>query len=292
MKAGEIKKKLMLLSFYYCFRKFYSKIMLSLIFILSLIATLPFFYIAYFIFKKGLQVINWNFLTQLPTSPDLSGGGLANAILGSIIMVGMASFYGIPWGCGLGIFLSEYKHHPLSKVLRFVINLSISTPSIVIGIFIYSLIVSFFGFSAYAGSFALLLILVPIIGKTTEEILKMVPHHIREAGLALGLPRWKVITKILIPGTLTMLLSGIILSIARISGETAPLLFTALGNQFFSKGLNEPTASLPVQIYEFSKSGFPKLEAMAWGGALLLISFVFLINFSTRFIIFIMNPKN
>ncbi len=266
--------------------------MLFLIFLLSFVAAVPFFFIAYFVFEKGLSVINWDFFIQLPTGPGISGGGLANAILGSVIMVSMASLIGIPWGCLLGIFLSEYKFHPLSKLLRFVIDLSISTPSIVIGIFVYSLVVIFFGFSAYAGAIALLLILIPIVGRASEEILKMVPHHIREAGLALGLPRWKVIAKILIPGTLTMLLSGVILSIARIAGETAPLLFTALSNQFFSKSLNEPTASLPVQIYEFSKSGFPDLEAMAWGGALILISFVFLINFSTRFMIFIMNPHS
>lgn len=282
----------MFLSLHYLFRKIYSKFMLSLILILSFAATLPFFYIAYFVFEKGFKVINWDFFTQLPAGPGVSGGGLANAILGSVIMVGMASLIGIPWGCFLGICLSEYHSHPLSKFLRFVVDLSISTPSIVIGIFVYNLIVVFFEFSAYAGALALLLILVPIVGRASEEILKMVPHHIREAGLALGLPRWKVIVKILIPGTLTMLLSGVILSIARIAGETAPLLFTAFGNQFFLKSLNEPTAALSVQIYRFSTSGFPDLEAMAWGGALVLISFVFLINFSTRFIIFIINPHN
>ena len=280
----------MFLTVYYFLRKLYNKIMLSLILILSLVAALPFFFIAYFVFEKGVSALNWEFFTQLPSSPGVSGGGLANAILGSAVMVGMASLIGIPWGCCLGICLSEYHFHPFSKLLRFVIDLSISTPSIVIGIFVYNLIVVFFGFSAYAGALSLLLILVPIVGKTSEEILKMVPHHIREAGLALGLPRWKVIVRILIPGALTMLFSGVILSIARVAGETAPLLFTALGNQFFSKSLNEPTASLPVQIYEFSKSGFPDLESMAWGGALVLISFVFLINFSTRFVIFMINP--
>ena len=273
-------------SLYYLFRKFYSQAMLFLILVLSFAAALPFFYIAYFALDKGFKALDLDFFTQLPLS-----GGLANGILGSALMTGMASLLGIPWGCALGIFLSEYPSRPLARVLRFVVDLSISAPSIVIGIFVYSLIVAFFGFSAYAGALALLLILVPIIGKATEEILKMVPRHIREAGLALGLPRWKVILRILIPGTLTMLLSGIILAIARIAGETAPLLFTALGNQFFSTSLSEPSASLPVQIYEFSKSGFPHLEAMAWGGALVLISFVFLINFSARLIIFIMSHR-
>ena len=278
-------------SFYYFFRKTYNKIMLLLIFLLSLLATLPFFYIAYFVFQKGFSAINWDFFTKIPSGPGIAGGGLANGILGSAVMVGMACLAGLPWGVFLGVFLSEYRFHPLSKLLRFVVDLSVSTPSIVIGIFIYSLLVSFFGFSAYAGAMALMLILIPIIGKSAEEILKMVPNHIREAGLALGLPRWKVILQILIPGTVAMLFSGVILSIARIAGETAPLLFTSLGNQFFSKSLNEPTASLPVQIYEFSKSGFPDLEAMAWGGAFLLISFVFFINFSTRLLIFIRKPS-
>ena len=280
----------MLISFYYFFRKAYNKLVLGLILLLSFLATLPFFYIAYFVFKKGFSAINWDFFTKLPSGPGFIGGGLANGILGSVIMVGMACLAGLPWGGLLGIFLSEYQFHPLSKLLRFIVNLSISTPSIVMGIFVYSLLVSFFGFSAYAGALSLMLILVPIIGKSTEEILKMVPNHIREAGLALGLPRWKVILQILIPGTVTLLFSGVILSIARIAGETAPLLFTSLGNQFFSKSLAEPTASLPVQIYEFSKSGFPDLEAMAWGGAFVLISFVFFINFVTRFLIFIKKP--
>ena len=281
----------MLLPFYYIFRKLYNKIMLFLILLLSLFAVIPLFFIAYFVCRKGFQVISWEFFTSLPSPPGVQGGGMANAILGSLIMVGMASFCGIPLGCFLGVCLNEYRSHPISKALRFVIKLSISTPSIVIGIFVYNLIVRFFGFSSYAGATALMLILIPIVSLSTEEILKTVPHHIREAGLALGIPRWKVIIRILIPGTLTLLLSGIILSIARIAGETAPLLFTALGNQFFSNSLSDPTASLPVQIYEFSKSGFPNLEALAWGGAFALISFVFFINFSIRFLIFIINPQ-
>ena len=276
---------------YYFFRKTYNKIILTLIFLLSLAAALPFFYIAYFVVQKGFSAINWDFFTKLPSGPGMQGGGLANGILGSALMLGMACLVGLPWGLCLGVCLSEYRSRPLSKLLRFVIDLSISTPSIVMGIFVYSLLVAFFGFSAYAGAMALMLILMPIVGKSTEEILKMVPHHIREAGLALGLPRWKVILQILIPGTFAMLFSGVILSIARIAGETAPLLFTSLGNQFFSKSLKEPTAALPVQIYEFSKSGFSDLEAMAWGVAFVLIFFVFFINFSTRLLIFIRRTR-
>ena len=235
--------------------------------------------------------MNLDFFLKLPPSPGESGGGLANGILGSMKIVGLACLLGIPWAVFLGVFLSENSKHIFAPLLRFVIDLLISTPSIVIGIFVYSLIVSFFGFSAYAGALALLIILIPIVTKSTEEILKMVPFHIREAGLALGLPRWKVIVKILLPGTVTLLLSGVILALARISGETAPLLFTSLGNQFFSTSLSEPTATLPVQIYEFSKSGFADLEQMAWGGAFILISFVFLVNFSIRSLLFFLGPK-
>ena len=281
----------MLFYMYYFFRKLYSRIMLFMILALSVIAALPFFFIAWFVFEKGFQALDWDFFTKLPPAPGIGGGGLANGILGSLTMVGLASVLGIPWGCFLGICLSEYRFHPISKLLRFVVDLSISAPSIVVGIFVYCLIVAYFNFSAYAGSFALLLIMTPVVAKTTEEILKMIPHHIREAGLALGLPRWKVIMRILIPGALTMLLSGVILAIARITGETAPLLFTALGNQFFAGSLSEPTASLPVQIYRFAVSGFPDLEAMAWGGALVLIAFVFLINLIARLSIFIMSAR-
>ena len=272
------------------YRKLKSHVMLVLILLFSLIAALPFFYIVSFVLKKGYSSINWNFFTKLPGGLD-GGGGLSNAMLGSLIMVGLATLVGVPWGGFLGISLNEYSSHPISRFLRFIVDLSISTPSIVIGIFVYNLLVSSFGFSAYAGSLSLLLILTPIVAKSSEEIFKMVPHHIREAGLALGLPRWKVILQILIPGTLSLLISGVILAIARVAGETAPLLFTSLGNQFFSNSLSEPTASLPVQIYEFSKSGFPHLEAMAWGGALVLIFFVFLINLGTRLSVFLVKMR-
>ena len=277
--------------FIYPLRRIINKGMLSLIVALGFLACLPFFYIVFFVFQKGFSVLGLDFFLELPPGPGEAGGGLANGILGSMKIVGLACLLGIPWAIFLGVFLSEMPKHFLAPILRFVIDLLISTPSIVIGIFVYSILVSFFGFSAYAGALALLIILIPIVTKSTEEILRMVPFHIREAGLALGLPRWKVIVKILLPGTITLLLSGVILALARISGETAPLLFTALGNQFFSNSLSEPTATLPVQIYEFSKSGFSDLEQMAWGGALILIFFVFLINFSIRSTLFLLGSK-
>ena len=269
------------------YRKYFSLWMMGVLSFLSFVALIPFIFISIFIISKGIGGLSLSFFTDIPHPPGVAGGGMGNAIVGSMTVVGMASLIGIPWGVGAGIFMSEYSYHWLSYVLRFIVDLFTSVPSIVIGIFIYHLVVVYYGFSAYAGALALTFIMLPIVAKSTEEILKLIPQHIREAGLALGLPRWKMIMSILIPGTASMLVTGVILAIARISGETAPLLFTALGNQFYSQKLSEPISTLPVQIYEFAKSGFEELENLAWSGALVLIVFVFLINLLVRASIFI-----
>jgi len=267
-------------------RKWINLLMISCLFLMSIVAAIPFLFIVYYVLEKGVSAINWDFFTQLPKPPGEKGGGMSNALLGSAIVVGMASLAGVPWGIGMGIYLNEYKHTKTAKTLRCVIDLLISTPSIVVGIFIYGVVVTRYGFSSYAGSGALLFIMLPITARGTEEILKMIPNHIREAGLALGITRCKVITRVLIPSTLSMLVTVTMLAIARIAGETAPLLFTSLGNQYHVRNLNEPIATLPVQIYEFSKSGFEQMEQQAWAGAMILVGFVFFINFFTRLILF------
>ena len=267
-------------------RKWFNFLMMSSLFVLSVLAAIPFIFIVYYVLEKGMSAINWDFFTQLPKPPGEKGGGMSNALIGSIIVVGMASFIGIPYGMGIGVYLNEYKHTKTAKVLRFVTDLLMSAPSIVVGIFIYGVIVTKYGFSSYAGSAALMLIMLPVVARGTEEILKMVPNHIREAGLALGIPRWKVILYILIPGVASMLITVTMLSIARIAGETAPLLFTSLGNQYHIRNLNEPTSTLPVQIYELSKSGFEQMENLAWAGAMILVLFIFFINFFTRISLF------
>ncbi len=267
-------------------RRWKNIFMIFFLFLLSIVAAIPFFFIVYYVLKWGFSAINWDFFTQLPKPPGEPGGGMSNALIGSGIIVGLASLFGIPWGVGMGVYLNEYRGTRTAKVLRLVIDLLISAPSIVIGIFVYGVIVIRYGFSSYAGSMALLLIMLPVIARGTEEILKVVPDHIREAGLALGIPRWKVILHVLVPAVFSMLLTVIMLAIARVAGETAPLLFTSLGNQFHIKNLNEPTASLPVQIYEFSKSGFESMESQAWAGAVVLVFFVFFINFFTRLSLF------
>lgn len=266
-------------------RKITSHCMLGLMFLLALVAAVPFVFISVYVWGKGIDAIDWEFLTQLPQGPGVEGGGMANAILGSGVMVGLACLIGIPWGMAAGIYLSEYGQGKTSRLLRFTTDLLTSVPSIVVGIFVYGLVVIRFGFSAYAGAFALAIIMLPVVARSTEEILKLTPNHIREAGLALGLPRWRVIMRIVLPGSLGAIVTGIMLAVARIAGETAPLLFTALGNQFFATRLDQPTASLPVQIYNFAKSGYDDLEQQAWAGALLLVAFVFMINLVTRVVL-------
>ena len=273
------------------YRKYFSAFMMVLLALLALTALAPFTAISFFIIQKGWHGLSLSFFTEIPAPPSEGGGGMGNALLGSAVIVGMAGLIGVPWGLGAGIFMSEYPSQRLGRVLHFIIDLLTTVPSIVVGIFIYHLVVVHYGFSAFAGALALAVIMLPIVAKSTEEILRLVPHHIREAGLALGLPRWRMIVNILIPGTHSMLITGVILAVARIAGETAPLLFTSLGNQFYAQNLSEPTSTLPVQIYEFAKSGFQTLEDLAWSGALVLIVFVFLVNLSVRSALFLYQKR-
>ena len=275
----------------YYWRKWISRWSIGFLILMSVLASIPFFFIVYYVIEQGASAINWDFFTSLPKPPGETGGGMSNAIIGSGIVVGLAALVGMPWGLSLGIYLSEYRDTKTASLLRFVIDVLLSAPSIVIGIFIYVILVSRFGFSSYAGSAALLLIMLPVTARGTEEILKLTPVSIREAGLALGIPRWKMILFILVPGVISMLLTVIMLAVARIAGETAPLLFTSLGNQVHISSLAEPVATLPVQIYEYSKSGFQQLEAQAWAGAMVLVCFVFLVNFLTRITFFFYKRK-
>lgn len=239
-----------------------------------------------YVVKQGLPALDLNFLILLPKPLGETGGGIANAILGSITMILLASLAGIPLGVACGLFLSEYPSSKLASTLRFSIDLLASTPSIIVGLFAYAMLVLPMGrFSAIAGAFALSIIMIPTIARTTEELLKLVPVHIREAGLALGIPRWRVILSIVLRGSIGGILTGIMLSIARAAGETAPLLLTSLNNQFWSKGLDQPTASLPVQLYNYAMSPYEDSHRQAWAAALLLVLFVFVLNLSTRIVI-------
>ena len=253
---------------------------------LSFAAIAPLFFVFAYLLFRGLPGLNWEFFANAPRPVGEAGGGMANAIVGSLILLAMASLVGVPWGIAVGIYLSEYRDGRTATILRFAIDLLTSVPSIIIGIFAYGLIVApLRGYSAYAGAAALAFIMVPIVARTTEEILKLLPQHIREAGLALGLPRWKVILRIVLPGSLGGVVTGVMLASARIAGETAPLLFTSFSNNYGFRGLSSPTASLPVQIYAFAISNDDGWRQQAWTGALVLVAFVFTLNLAMRLIL-------
>ena len=212
---------------------------------LSLLATMPLFFIFAYAIYRGAPGLDLAFFSEVPRPMGESGGGMANAITGSLIMIACSGVIGIPWGIAAGIYLSEYKSGFTTQFLRFMTDLLTSVPSIIIGLFAYALlVVPMKGYSAYAGACSLAIIIVPIVARTTEEILKLMPVNVREAGLALGLPRWKVILRIVLPGSLGGVMTGVMLAVARIAGETAPLLFTSFSNSFGFRGMGQPTASL------------------------------------------------
>lgn len=267
-------------------RKIVSHAWMVALTLISVVAIAPLFFIFAYAIYRGAPGLNFSFFTEIPRSMGESGGGMSNAIVGSAILLALACLIGVPWGIASGIYLAEYKEGFTTRFLRFMTDLLTSTPSIIIGLFVYALlVVPFHGYSAYAGGVALAIIIVPIVARTTEEILKLMPVHIREAGLALGLPRWKVILRIVLPGSLRGVVTGLMLAVARVAGETAPLLFTSFSNNFGFRGLSQPTASLPVQIFNFATSHDETWRRAAWTGGLVLVVFVFILNLSTRLLL-------
>jgi len=271
---------------YFLWRKIKNIFFLGSISLAGLLSLIPLLMIMQFIFSKGASSLSFDFFTNLPKPVGESGGGMFHAIIGTIYLVGIGSILSIPLGLICGIFLSEYGTGKLANLLRFATDLLTGVPSIIIGVFAYILIVvPLKGFSAIAGGVALAFIILPIVIRSTEEILKLVPSHIREAGLALGLPRWKVIFFIVVRGSIPGLTTGVMLAISRAAGETAPLLFTAFGNMYSSYNLLEPMASLPVQIYNYAISPFEDWQRQAWAGAFTLILLVLGLNLSARAIL-------
>jgi phosphate transport system permease protein len=231
----------------------------------------------------GIGAIGPAIFTQM-TPPPGSSGGLLNAIVGSLIMVGIATAIGTPTGILAGTYLAEYaRNHWTGDVVRFVNDILLSAPSIIIGLFVYEALVLRMGhFSAWAGVAALAIITVPVVVRTTEDMLRLVPSALREAATALGAPKWKVVVTIAYRAAVQGMLTGALLAVARISGETAPLLFTALNNQFWSTNLNAPMANLPVVIFQFAMSPYADWQVLAWGGALLITVAVLLLNITAR----------
>jgi phosphate transport system permease protein len=260
-----------------------SKVMQGIIIFLAFVITLPLLAIILYIFKEGVTKINWTFLTHIPKPVGEIGGGIANALLGSILIVLVASIIAIPIGILAGIYLSENKTGRLTYLSRLGVDVLQGIPSIVIGIVVYFWLVKPVGtFSAFSGSIALAIMMLPILVRSTEETLKLIPFSLKEAGLALGLPYHKVILKIIVPCGISGIMSGIMLSIARIAGETAPLLFTAFGNPYLNTNMARPMQSLPLLIYNYATSPYDDWHDLAWGAALILLFTVLLLNIITK----------
>ena len=234
--------------------------------------------------SNGLAALDWNMFTQSTPAPGTDGGGLANAIVGSLMMVGFSVLVSTPIGIFAGVYLAEYGDtSKTAELTRFVTDIMLSAPSIVLGLFVYAIAVATLGnFSGWAGSLALSLIAVPVVVRTTENMLRLVPGSLREAAFALGAPRWKVSLMVTLRAAKSGVITGLLLAVARISGETAPLLFTALSNQFFSTDMGGPMANLPVVIFQFAMSPYDNWIRLAWAGALIITLTVLALNILAR----------
>lgn len=256
-----------------------------IIILFAFLITVPLFAIIFYVIKTGVSKISWHFITNIPKPVGESGGGIANALLGSLLIVLVAAVFAVPLGILCGVYLSENKTSRLSYWSRLAVDVMQGTPSIVIGIVIYFWIVKPGGsFSAVSGSMALAIMMMPIVIRSTEETLKLLPSSLKEAGLALGLPYHKVILRIIVPCGFSGILSGIMLSVARVAGETAPLLFTAFGNPYLTANILKPMQSLPLLIFNYATSPYDEWHDLAWGASLILLIWVLLLNITTKLI--------
>jgi len=264
-------------------RKFKSTLVSALTFCSAIIVIAPLALVFFYVLKSGAGAINLDFFTQLPKPVGAPGGGMANAIIGTLELLALASVIGIPVGVLGGVYLAEYGTARVNSLLRFIADVLNGVPSITWGVVVYGLVVlRFKGFSAYAGGLSLGLIMIPLILRTTEEVILLVPTGYREAALALGIVRWKTIAHIVMKTASQGIVTGILLALARVGGETAPLLFTAFGNRFWNHNLNEPIAALPLQIFTYAISPYDDWHRQAWAGALVLVTGVFCVNVLVR----------
>jgi phosphate transport system permease protein len=261
-----------------------SSLMIVLTYAAAAVATLPLLLILLHLLREGAQYIRPAFFTEMPRPIGEPGGGMANAIVGTLILISVASMIGLPVGIGAGLYLAERRGSPLATTVRFLSDVLNGLPSIVMGIFAWEFLVRPIGhFSALAGGIALGAMMIPLVTRTTEEMIRLVPVSLREAALALGYTRWRTSLTIILRTALPGIVTGALVAIARIAGETAPLLFTALGNQFWSTSLREPIAALPLQIFSYAISPYDTAHGQAWAGALVLIVVVLIISLLARF---------
>jgi phosphate transport system permease protein len=267
-------------------RRLSNWIALGSITLAALIVTVPLFLILGTVVVRGLGTFNWAFLTQIPKPIGEEGGGMGNAILGSVLLLGFASLIGVPLGIGAGIFLAEYGRNKFGNIVRFTADVLNGVPSVVIGMTAWALVVVPQGhFSLLSGSVALGIMMIPVICRTTEEVLLLVPQSIREAALGLGIPKWRTIISVVLRSASAGIVTSVMLAFARIAGESAPLMFTAFGNEFWSSNPNQPVAALPLQIYKYAIQPYEQAHAQAWTAALVLISMIVLTVVFVRFIV-------
>jgi phosphate transport system permease protein len=249
----------------------------------AVVALVPLVSVIAYVAIQGVGGLNWSFFTELPKPVGEAGGGFGNAIFGTLLLVGLACGMGIPVGVLAGVYLAEFGQSRFGKAVRFCADVMSGVPSIAVGIFVYTLVVlSMRRFSALAGGIALGMLMLPTVMRTTEELVKLVPHSLREAGLALGVPKWRVILRVVLRTGATGIATGVMLAVARAAGETAPLLFTAFNNRFWSASLDKPIGSLPVQIYTYAVSPYEEWHRQAWAAALVLVALVLVLNVGAR----------
>lgn len=269
----------------YQYRKFKSSVMMGVTVAATVLTLVPLFLVLGYLLYKGTSSLNFNFFIHLPRPVGQSGGGMGNAILGTMQIVGIACLLGVPIGIGAGLYLAEHRGTALANAVRFAADVMMGVPSIVVGIFAYAVVVRpMGGFSALAGAFALAVIMVPLVTRTTEEMILLVPHELREASLALGIPRWRTSVSVIVRSALAGIATGVILAVARVAGETAPLLFTAFGNRYWSTSLRQPVATLTVQVYTYAISPFQDWQRQAWAGALVLTGLVLALELGVRWV--------
>jgi phosphate transport system permease protein len=266
-------------------RKLKSDFMVGLTVLATVVALIPLLLVLGYLLSKGASSVNFNFFTRMPAPVGQPGGGMANAIVGTFELVAVAIVMGVPIGISAGIYLAENPAKWLARAVRFAADIMMGIPSIVIGIFVYAVMVKpLGGFSTLAGAAALAIIMLPLVTRTTEEMILLVPAELREAALALGIPRWRTTLSVVVRAAAEGIATGVILAIARIAGETAPLLFTAFGNHFWSTALTQPIASLTVQVYTYAISPFADWQRQAWAGALVLTAIVLVLEVGVRWI--------
>jgi phosphate transport system permease protein len=251
----------------------------------ALLVITPLLLIFYHLVKLGFGSLNWDFFTKLPAPPGEAGGGMANAIVGTLVLLGIAAVFGVPIGVFGGVYLSEYGSSRLNRWIRFAADVLNGVPSIIWGMVVYALALSISPkntFSAWAGGVALGMIMIPLIMRTAEEVLLLVPNGYREAAFALGISQWRTIVQIVMRTALKGIITGVLIALARVTGETAPLLFTAFGNQFWNHNLSDPISALPLQIFNCANSPYDDWKRQAWAGALVLLLLVTAINVSVR----------